>query len=110
MMLTNVSSILTTSPSNWRRVDLWAFRSALCCGECIDSGASVSARILTAVAGKGKKTTRASCQCQLSVVGCQRGKDPLARLTTDSSTLSHLFSDDLRFPRTFFHRGLCRVV
>jgi hypothetical protein len=35
MMLTNVNSMLTTSPSNCRRVDLWAFRSALCCGECI---------------------------------------------------------------------------
>ena len=34
-MLTKVNSMLTTSPSNCRRVDLWAFRSALFWGECI---------------------------------------------------------------------------
>src|SRR6202035_5064289 len=35
MILTSVNSMLTTNPSNWRRVDLWAFLSALCCAECI---------------------------------------------------------------------------
>jgi len=94
MMLTNVSSILTTSPSNWRRVDLWAFRSALCCGECIFSGASGSARILTAVVGKGKKQ-------RVPVVSGER----TARTAHDR--LVHLLSDNSR--ERFFIEGFAAL-
>src|ERR1700689_2678920 len=44
MMLTNVNSMLTTSPSSWRRVARWAFLSALVCAECIGADYSCPIR------------------------------------------------------------------